>query len=141
MKKTLKKGIALLSILFLSFASWSQSETAVYVDSFHKVKDNQVEVSIKTEESFYIGANRYVLHIGGKHFMRSLHPEGRLDEIIFFMSLDEYNQLINDKPIVLVYGYYYENVEQDGEGAIANGYTGKHWKLGKFVQEKLTDQK
>lgn len=96
-----------------------------------------VILSITTTESFIIGANRYILHIGGKYFERSLHPEGRLNEIVFFIPLSDYEQLLNQADIFLVYGYYYENTKLDKEGSADVAVMGKHWMLGQFTPQKF----
>ncbi len=138
MKNLLKKTLIFFAFISLLTASFGQSNDAVQVETFSLDEEkNVVSISIKTTESFIVGANRYVLHIGGKHFLRNEHPEGRLDEIVFYISLDEYETLVDQGRIVLVYGYYHENTQQDGEGSQANGFTGKHWDLGLFTPQKF----
>lgn len=102
-------------------------------------KNNRVLLSITTNESFIVGAKRYVLHIGGKTFLQSEHPDGRLNEIIFYLPNTDFEQLEEATEMVLVYGYYHQNALQDGEGNSQNGYTGSHWRLGKFSKETLND--
>lgn len=136
MKKRILNLCLLLGMLFSTAYAISQSEGTVSLNSyqFDETK-NRVLVSIKTTESFIVGANRYVLHIGGRYFLLSEHPEGRLNEIIFYVPLADYKVLIEQSQMVLVYGFYHENALQDGEGNGANGFTGKHWLLGKFIHE------
>jgi hypothetical protein len=98
---------------------------------------NTVQVIIKTNDSFIAGANRYVLHIGSRYFQLSNHPDGRLDEIVFFLTLEEFNNLTNEGKIVLVYGYYYENTLKDNESEQNPNYYGKHWILGDFSPSLL----
>lgn len=121
----------------LVHALYGQSPDAVQLNSFKQVEDNVV-VSIKTTESFIVGANRYVLHIGGRYFQRSSHPDGRLDEILFYIPIQTYEELQDQGQVVLVYGFYHDNVQQgDGESEQTSGYMGKHWELGKFTAGKL----
>jgi|GEM_PF-2526220 len=121
--------------LFLSIGSLTiaQSSEAVQINEyrFDKKKD-MVVVSITTSESFIVGANRYVLHIGGKYFERSLHPDGRLNEILFYIPLSDYQQLIDKADVFLVYGFYHENTKLDKEASAEIAVMGKHWKLGQF---------
>lgn len=141
MKKRIQKLTLLLAFLSLSLMSFSQSAGSVQLKNYSlDSTKNEVRVSIKTSESFIVGANRYVLHIGGKHFFRNIHPDGQLNEIVFLLSVDEYENLQAQGRIVLVYGFYHENTQQDGEGAQANGFTGKHWDLGKFNPEILNSK-
>lgn len=138
MKKRIINLCLFLGILLSTNVTLSQSEGTVSLNSYQLDEpNNRVLISIKTAESFIVGANRYVLHIGGRHFLLSEHPEGRLDEIIFYVPLADYKVLIEQSQIVLVYGFYHENTLQDGEGNGANGFTGKHWLLGKFNHEVL----
>lgn len=116
---------------------FTQPQNTVFKDSSQlDTATNTVRFSIKTSDSFIVGANRYVLHIGGKHFLRNEHPDGRLDEIVFLIPLDDYKNLEPQAGVVLVYGFYHENTLQDNEGNQSNGFTGTHWALGPFIPEK-----
>ena len=131
------KCFFLHSLLFILLCyhsnGWSQSSDAVSYNNVTLDTSQQlVMLSIKTTESFIVGANRYVLHIGGKTFKQSMHPNGRLDEIMFLITLSAYQAIKKEAEMVLVYGYYHSNALQDGEDDQVNGYTGKHWKLGAF---------
>ncbi len=137
MKKVVLFVLFLLQFVFVT-TSFGQSNSSVNLNSFTFDAEHQlVRLSIKTTESFIVGANRYVLHIGGKYFLRSDHPDGRLDEIIFFIPVADYEQLINQAEIFLVYGFYYENIKQDNEGSQDVAIMGKHWKLGNFIPQKF----
>jgi len=136
------KKYAYLILLALSLAlspfSHAQSSESVHLNSYtYDASKEMVILSITTTESFIIGANRYILHIGGKYFERSLHPEGRLNEIVFFIPLSDYEQLLNQADIFLVYGYYYENTKLDKEGSADVAVMGKHWMLGQFTPQKF----
>lgn len=140
MKKLLKSSLLLLFLLCLNGTGFTQSSDAVQLDSCTFDKEEQtVRISIKTTESFIVGANRYVLHIGGNTFLRNIHPDGRLDEIVFLVPLADYENLQEEGEIVLVYGYYHENALQDSEGSQVNGFMGKHWKLGAFKPQNFTN--
>ena len=132
----MKNYLILIFTLFLLCSGvhlHAQSENTVSLVNYELEEESEtVRIVLKTEESFIVGANRYVLHIGGKHFLRNEHPDGRLDEIIFLVPQSEFNTLEENKEIVLVYGLYHENTLQDGEGSQMNGFTGKHWRLGQF---------
>lgn len=140
MKKLLKSLFLLLFFICLSGTGFGQSSDAVQLDSCtFDNKEQTVRISIKTTESFIVGANRYVLHIGGNTFLRNIHPDGRLDEIVFLVPLADYESLQVEGEIVLVYGYYHENELQDNEGSQVNGFMGKHWKLGAFKPQNFTN--
>ncbi len=126
--------------LFLSIGSiaFTQSSEAVQINEYQLDKEKEMVVlSITTTESFIVGANRYVLHIGGKYFERSLHPDGRLNEILFYIPLSDYQQLVDNAEIFLVYGFYHENTKLDKEGSSEIAVMGKHWKLGQFTPQKF----
>lgn len=138
MKKLLKIVLVFCVLIAGLQSSYAQSTDAVQLNNYSFDKEEEVvRVSIKTTESFIIGANRYVLHIGGKYFLRNEHPEGRLDEIVFLIPLSDYETLSDKGEIVLVYGFYHANAQQDNEGSVVNGYTGKHWRLGTFTPQKF----
>ena len=140
MKKLLNCTLLLLFFLSISGTGFGQSNDSVQLDSCTLNKEEQiVRISIKTTESFIVGANRYVLHIGGKSFLRNEHPDGRLDEIVFLVPLADYENLQAETEVVLVYGYYHENALQDSEGGQVNGYMGKHWRLGAFKPQNFTN--
>lgn len=122
----------------LMSSAYGQMAGSVELSSFTLDKGkNTVQVIIKTNDSFIAGANRYVLHIGSRYFQLSNHPDGRLDEIVFFLTLEEFNNLTNEGKIVLVYGYYYENTLKDNESEQNPNYYGKHWILGDFSPSLL----
>lgn len=125
--------------MFVLMASaYGQMAGSVELSSFILDKGkNTVQVVIKTNDSFIAGANRYVLHIGSRYFQLSNHPDGRLDEIVFFLTLEEFNNLTNEGKIVLVYGYFYENTLKDNESEQNPNYYGKHWILGNFSPSLL----
>jgi hypothetical protein len=138
MKKQLKYLITTLCMFVLMASAYGQMEGSVQLSSFTLDKEkNTVKVAIKTTDSFIAGANRYVLHIGSRYFQLSNHPDGRLDEIVFFLTLEEFNNLTNEGKIVLVYGYYYENTLKDNESEQNPNYYGKHWILGNFSPSLL----
>jgi len=137
----MKKALLPFVLLLFTLSTYSQTSTSVQLNSIELDETNEtVRVSIKTTESFIIGANRYVLHIGSRHFLRNIHPEGRLDEIVFLLTPEQYKSLKADSRIILVYGLYHENTLQDNEGKQVNGFTGKHWVLGKFTPKELKNQ-
>ncbi|MFT5821615.1 MAG: hypothetical protein ACI8ZM_002869 [Crocinitomix sp.] len=141
MKKTLKNTLLFFSFFFLISATFGQSENAVAMSSYSLDADQEnVRISIKTSESFIVGANRYVLHIGSKHFLRNVHPDGSLSEIVFLVPLTDYENLVKQSSIVLVYGFYHDNILQDGESGQTTGFIGKHWNLGKFTPQTLTSK-
>ncbi|NOQ70679.1 MAG: hypothetical protein GQ574_01685 [Crocinitomix sp.] len=141
MIKTLKNTLLLFSLLFLVTSTFGQTENAVAMSSYSLDETQEtVRVSIKTSESFIAGANRYVLHIGSRHFLLNEHPEGSLSEIVFFIPLSDYENLIDQSSIVLVYGFYHSNTLQDGEGGQATGFSGKHWNLGKFTAQTFNSK-
>ena len=138
MKKQLKYLFTALSMFVLMSSAYGQMAGSVELSSFTLNKGkNTVQVIIKTNDSFIAGANRYVLHIGSRYFQLSNHPDGRLDEIVFFLTLEEFNNLTNEGKIVLVYGYYYENTLKDNESEQNPNYYGKHWILGDFSPSLL----
>jgi hypothetical protein len=138
MKKQLKYLFTALSMFVLMSSAYGQMAGSVELSSFTLDKGkNTVQVIIKTNDSFIAGANRYVLHIGSRYFQLSNHPDGRLDEIVFFLTLEEFNNLTNEGKIVLVYGYYYENTLKDNESEQNPNYYGKHWILGDFSPSLL----
>lgn len=138
MKKQLKYLFTALSLFVLMSSAYGQMAGSVELSSFTLDKGkNTVQVIIKTNDSFIAGANRYVLHIGSRYFQLSNHPDGRLDEIVFFLTLEEFNNLTNEGKIVLVYGYYYENTLKDNESEQNPNYYGKHWILGDFSPSLL----
>ena len=140
MNKILKNTGFLCLFFILTSSAFAQSENAVAISSIKLADDNQtVRVSIKTSESFIVGANRYVLHIGAKYFLLNEHPEGSLSEIVFLVPLSEYEILIDQGRIVLVYGFYHDNTLNDGEGQ-ENEFIGKHWDLGKFSPQTLSSK-
>lgn len=137
MKNYIKKTLFYFCLMAFSAIGVAQPQNSVFTDSsWLDTATNTVRFSIKTSDSFIVGANRYVLHIGGKHFLRNEHPEGRLDEIVFFIPLEDYKNLEPQAKVVLVYGLYHENTLQDNEGNQSNGFTGAHWILGSFTPEK-----
>lgn len=116
----------------------AQSHESVQINEYQLDKEKEMVIlSITTTESFIVGANRYVLHIGGKYFERSLHPDGRLNEIIFYIPLSDYQQLVDKAEIFLVYGFYHENTKLDQEATSEVAVMGKHWKLGQFTSQKF----
>lgn len=138
MKKQLKYLFTALSMFVLMSSAYGQMAGSVELSSFTLDKGkNTVQVIIKTNDSFIAGANRYVLHIGSRYFQLSNHPDGRLDEIVFFLTLEEFNNLTNEGKIVLVYGYFYENTLKDNESEQNPNYYGKHWILGNFSPSLL----
>ena len=138
MKKQLKYLFTALSMFVLMASAYGQMAGSVELSSSTLDKGkNTVQVIIKTNDSFIAGANRYVLHIGSRYFQLSNHPDGRLDEIVFFLTLEEFNNLTNEGKIVLVYGYYYENTLKDNESEQNPNYYGKHWILGDFSPSLL----
>jgi hypothetical protein len=138
MKKQLKYLFTALSMFVLMASAYGQMAGSVELSSFILDKGkNTVQVVIKTNDSFIAGANRYVLHIGSRYFQLSNHPDGRLDEIVFFLTLEEFNNLTNEGKIVLVYGYFYENTLKDNESEQNPNYYGKHWILGNFSPSLL----
>ena len=138
MKKQLKYLFTALSMFVLMSSAYGQMAGSVELSSFILDKGkNTVQVVIKTNDSFIAGANRYVLHIGSRYFQLSNHPDGRLDEIVFFLTLEEFNNLTNEGKIVLVYGYFYENTLKDNESEQNPNYYGKHWILGNFSPSLL----
>lgn len=133
MRLYLLRSFVLFLGIGLSIVVSAQSDDAVHYNNVHlDSASGHVFLSIKTSESFIVGANRYVLHIGGTTLFQNVHPQGRLDEIIFIIPQTTYQELQKGAEMVLVYGYYYDNALQDGEEAQVNGYLGKHWKLGPF---------
>ena len=142
MKKTLKNTLLLFSFFFLVSSTFGQSENSVAMSSYSLDEDQTtVRISIKTSESFIAGANRYVLHIGSKHFLLNEHPNGSLSEIVFLVSLTDYETLVDQSSIVLVYGFYHDNILQDGEGSQQKkDIIGKHWNLGKFTPQTFTSK-
>ncbi|MDC3351698.1 hypothetical protein OAV92_00485 [Crocinitomicaceae bacterium] len=139
MRLLLFKGAILFFGLSLCISVQAQSDDAVQYNNVSLDEDEEtVLLSIKTTESFIVGANRYVLHIGGTTLMQNIHPEGRLDEIVFLIPKTTYQALEKGAEIVLVYGYYYDNSLQDGEEGQVSGYQGKHWKLGPFQPQELS---
>lgn len=132
MKKVLLLGLLFLQML-VGASVFAQSSSSVSLNSITLDAASQmVQLSIKTTEEFVVGSNRYILHIGGKHFLINQHPDGRLDEIIFSIPLADYEQLISGSKIFLVYGYYYENTKLDFEGSSDAAIMGTHWVLGNF---------
>jgi hypothetical protein len=141
MKKTLKNVLLLLSLFFLIGGTYAQSENSVGLSSYSLDADEEnVRISIKTSESFIAGANRYVLHIGSRHFLINEHPDGSLSEIVFILPMSDYENLIDQSSIVLVYGFYHENILQDGESGRSKAFIGKHWNLGKFTPQTFTSK-
>ncbi len=127
------KYLLLLVAFFTGFATvFAQPNEGIKFSHYNQLDNGDYIISVKTSSSFIVGANRYVLHIGAHNFKRSLHPEGRLDEIQFILSEDEFQKIKKGAEMVLVYGYYHENTLQDGEGEQSSGFTGSHWRLGKF---------
>ena len=124
------KSILAFTLFYLTHCvSWCQEIDQIRIDSI--TSNNEiVQIHISTSESFIVGANAYVLHIGAKPFRRNIHPNGSLQHIIFSLPEHEFNTLKKTDEIVLVYGYYYSNTQQDGESKQTNGYVGNHWKLG-----------
>jgi hypothetical protein len=96
-----------------------------------------VELSLSSDKNFIIGANRYVLHIGGTHFKYSKHPKGDVKTITFLIPIDQFEILEDGKPMVLVYGLYHSNTKQDGEGSQQNGFEGPNWSAGNLNKSLL----
>ena len=137
MKKCIYLFLLALLIPFGSKLS-AQSAQSVHINTYQLDENRStVILSITTTESFIVGANRYVLHIGGKYFERSQHPEGRLNEIQFYIPLSDYEQLINQATIYLVYGFYHDNTKLDKEGSSEIAVMGKHWNLGLFTSQSF----
>lgn len=132
------KHLLLVLTFFISItATFAQSSETITLNGYTKTGANEVIISLNNTSSFIVGANRYVLHIGAHHFLKNKHPDGRLDEIQFILTVQEFEALQNGAPIVLVYGLYHENTQQDGESLQTNGFTGLHWKIGTFESTQL----
>jgi hypothetical protein len=124
------KAILMWCVLFISIAPvWSQTENLIQIDSI-SIDSQKVHIHLYSNEGFIVGANAYVLHIGAKPFRINNHPNGSLQHLIFSINQSDFETLKKTDEIVLVYGYYYSNTQQDGESDQTNGYVGRHWKLG-----------
>ena len=101
-----------------------------------------VEITVRDEEGFTVGAMPYVLAIGPHEFTRSRSPaSGALDTLIFLVAPDQF-ALIDDADLVkLGYGKIMSDEEHTKEddrerSARRSGYRMKrrHWKMKAFGQ-------
>ena len=131
-------GTTVLAVV-VSLASQSvQAQTAPTI-SVSKMESNEemVEVSLSSTEEFIVGGNRYVLHIGGSHFKYSKHPKSDIKTITFLIPAADFAALPDGEDMVLVYGLYPLNTQQDGESSQQNGFDGPNWAVGKLNKSLL----
>tara|TARA_R110002050_G_C8520572_1_gene477568 strand:+ start:92 stop:493 length:402 start_codon:yes stop_codon:yes gene_type:complete len=127
--------LGVIFVLFNASYSFSQIDNTVLLDSIQSNND-ETYFYFSTNESFIAGANSYVLHIGAKPFLLNEHPNGNLSRLIFKVPTNDFEALKMNAEIVLVYGFYHSNTQQDGEGNLTNGYVGMHWILGQLQDFK-----
>lgn len=83
--------------------------------------------TISYKKDLIIGGNLYVLHIDGKHFSLSMHPEGDLRKITFLIPTTVVQPLPKNAKATLVYGLIDSNVRQDGECKLKREVVGRKW--------------
>lgn len=115
-------------LIFFSSGVSAQSTPEISLTKIESV-DDKIEITFESSERFIIGDNRYVLHAGGNHFMLSKHPGGDEKKLTFLLTEEEYDVLADGSPMMLVYGYFFQNTQLDGEGD-SGEYHGPHWKVG-----------
>lgn len=135
MTRTLLSCLCLVFLFFIPIVSQAQSEISINLTSIQNV-GGTIEVTFETNKQFIVGDNRYVLHTGGQHFMHSKHPGGDEKKITFLLTPEEFDALPDGAEMVVVYGYYYSNVQLDGEGA-SSDYEGLHWNSGNLDKSLL----
>lgn len=127
--KQLPFFIFTILLVFFSIYGNAQNDGEVTIAKI-EMGEKEVGVFLKSSTSFIAGANRFVLHIGSRYFLKNVHPDGSLNDLLFFIPVEDFEQLKENDQIVLVYGFYQDNAEQDNEGKQVNGFSGKHWVLG-----------
>ena len=100
-------------------------------------KDSTVSISLTSSKPFYMGGNRYILHIGDKDFKLSSQKvnKGR-GVIIFFISANDFNNLQDGSNVYLTYGHLADGTQNSEE--LSSKVSGKYWSLGKFSKNILT---
>ncbi len=134
----MKQGflVSLLACVLIGGSGFGQTSATVTLNSITQTED-VVELNMSSDKPFFIGDNRFVLHIGALHFLRCKHPEGDESKLTFMISEEEFAALRDGGDITLVYGFYYTNTQMDGEGNQAE-FTGTNWKVGKLNKALLT---
>ncbi len=137
MIKKLLPGTLLLGTLLLApIVVNCQTESSISLTAI-ETQDEIVEVSLTSNTDFIVGGNRYILHIGGSHFKYSKHPKTNLKTITFLIPKADFAVLQDGQPMVIAYGLYPGNIQQDGEVSQQNGFEGPHWSVGKLNKSLL----
>lgn len=137
MTKKLLYFLLLAVVTSLTAQSTQAQSTATIELSKIESNDEMVEVSLSSTEDFIVGGNRYILHIGGAHYKYSKHPKGDVKTITFLIPAADFAALPDGEELVLVYGLYPLNTQQDGESSQQNGFDGPNWSAGKLNKSLL----
>lgn len=126
----------LLTLAFVfSIGASGQTDQNVTLTSITK-SGHEIFIEFSTDQTFIIGDNRYILHVGPHHILRSTHPEGNISRIAFIVDEDEFNTLQDGVEMMLVYGLYDRNKELHSESGKAQ-FDGQNWTAGKLNKSLL----
>ena len=114
---------------------FSQTDQNISLTSISVVEE-KIELTFQSDQQFFIGDNRYVLHIGAQHFLMCKHPGGDESKLTYILSEEEFSSVQDGAQITLVYGYYFSNTQIDGEGPVTE-FIGMHWKIGSMNKTLL----
>ncbi len=126
MKKKIRK--ILLGAMLLGSCTWMQAQTAKIVEV--ATAKNETHIVIEND-SFYMGANFYVLRIGDKIFNSYERKKvGSKDQLIFTIQTKDYVTMKNGNQMVLTYGMRSkEEVNRAKENSKTNQGANGIWQL------------
>ena len=94
-----------------------------------------IEIQIESKQPFYMGSNTYVLHVGERFYQKYKHSKkGQKSVLTFLIPEREYVLWEEKSEMVLVYGYFAQNVSASKEKRAYQGrifHRGVHQKTNK----------
>ena len=132
----------ILIITFLSFVvilsgiAKTNAQEKQAVTLFSIIQSGEViHINLRSPQAFYVGGNRYVLHIADKLFYRVEQIEGRTESRLNFLTtIKDFEATTDNSYVYLTYGL--EEVPESNLKSIAVE-SKICWYLGKWDKSKL----
>ena len=135
MKKIATLLFGIIIVLSFSQVALAQEKAKTKI-SLIKQNEKNVTFTVTSTKEFYVGGNKHVLHIGGKHFdlYEQNNDEGK-GTLTFFIPKNDFNSLKDGMPVYLVYGEIEEGQNLD---ELCKQTYSPCWSLGKFNKKLMT---
>jgi hypothetical protein len=136
MKKAIAVFCFVIALQFFNSPAKAEEKQKARI-SLIRQTGNTVALTVSSPHEFYVGGNKHILYIGGKHFdLYEQNNEDGRGYLKFFIPADDFKMIKDGTRVYLSYGEL-EIENEDELEALCKQNFGPCWQLGKLNKRRL----